>query len=83
MRTQLIESAWAYQSGPAVGDKPIGLRRRQDGVPAETLKRAWATQARLVQTVPAAGGPGELQERGGRPPWPGSCAGCWGQMTAA
>jgi transposase len=44
LRTQLIESAWAYQAGPSVG---VGLRKRQDGVDAETIKRAWAAQVRL------------------------------------
>ena len=44
MRTQLIESAWAYQSGPSVG---VMLGRRQEGVPPETVKRAWAAQVRL------------------------------------
>jgi transposase len=44
LRTQLIESAWAYQSGPSVG---VQLRKRQDGVGAETVARAWAAQVRL------------------------------------
>jgi len=44
MRMQLIESAWAYQSGPSVG---VELHKRHDGVDAETLKRAWAAQVRL------------------------------------
>lgn len=44
LRTQLIESAWAYQHGPAVG---VELRRRQEGVGPETVARAWAAQARL------------------------------------
>jgi transposase len=44
MRTQLIESAWAYQRGPAVG---VELGRRQDGVGADTVARAWAAQVRL------------------------------------
>jgi transposase len=44
LRRQLIESAWAYQSGPSVG---VELRKRQDGVPADTVARAWAAQSRL------------------------------------
>jgi transposase len=44
LRTQLVESAWAYQHGPAVG---VELRRRQEGAPPETVARAWAAQARL------------------------------------
>jgi len=44
LRTQPIESAWAYQAGPSVG---VQLRKRQDGVDAETIKRARAAQVRL------------------------------------
>lgn len=44
LRTQLVESAWSYQHRPAVG---VGLRKRQEGVPAETVARAWAAQQRL------------------------------------
>ena len=40
LRRQLIESAWPYTTGPAWP----GLRRRQQGVPAETSARAWASQ---------------------------------------
>lgn len=46
LRTQLVESAWAYQHGPAVG---IELRRRQQGLPPETIARAWSTQRRLCR----------------------------------
>ncbi|HKN96819.1 MAG TPA: IS110 family transposase [Pseudonocardiaceae bacterium] len=44
LRTQLIESAWAYQHHPSLG---IALRRRQDGLPPATLARSWAAQQRL------------------------------------
>jgi transposase len=44
LRRQLIESAWAYQAGPSVG---VQLRKRQDGVDADTVTRAWAAQVRL------------------------------------
>jgi transposase len=44
LRTQLIESAWAYQHRPNVG---VGLRRRQHGVPAATVARSWSAQQRL------------------------------------
>jgi len=44
VRTQLVESAWAYQHRPAVG---AALRRRQDGVSPETVARAWKAQTRL------------------------------------
>jgi Transposase and inactivated derivatives len=44
LRTQLIESAWAYQHRPNLG---VGLRRRQDNVEAATLARSWSAQQRL------------------------------------
>ena len=46
LRRQLVESAWAYRSGPSVG---LTLRRRQDGVSPETLARAWAAQVDLCR----------------------------------
>ena len=46
LRTQLIESAWAYQHRPGVG---VTLRRRQEGAPAQTLARSWAAQLRLTR----------------------------------
>ncbi|MGH8895894.1 MAG: hypothetical protein ACRDZ4_02455 [Egibacteraceae bacterium] len=44
VRTQLVESAWAYQHRPAVG---VTLRRRQDGASLDTKARSWAAQLRL------------------------------------
>jgi transposase len=44
LRTQLVESAWAYKSRPAVGAE---LRRRHQGLERETVARAWAAQVRL------------------------------------
>ncbi len=44
LRTQLVESAWAYRSRPAVG---VELRRRHHGVERDTVARAWAAQVRL------------------------------------
>ena len=46
LRRQLVEAAWAYRSGPSLGP---ALRRRQEGVPAETVARAWATQVDLCR----------------------------------
>jgi transposase len=46
LRRQLIESAWAYNSGPSMG---VALRRRQEGVPADTAARAWASQVDLCR----------------------------------
>lgn len=46
LRTQLVESAWAYQHRPAVG---VELRKRQQGLPPETIARSWAAQRRLCQ----------------------------------
>jgi transposase len=44
LRTQLVVSACVYKSRPALGTE---LRRRQEGVPPETLARAWRAQLRL------------------------------------
>jgi transposase len=44
VRTQLVESAWAYQHRPVVGTV---LKRRQEGAAAATLTRAWTAQQRL------------------------------------
>ncbi|MDQ3575788.1 MAG: IS110 family transposase [Actinomycetota bacterium] len=46
VRTQLVESAWAYNH-PARLTKDIA--RRHDGVPAETIARAWTAQQRLCR----------------------------------
>jgi transposase len=45
LRTQLVESAWAYKSAPAVG---TAIGRRQQGLPPEVVARAWAAQLRLT-----------------------------------
>ena len=44
LRTQLVESAWAYQHRPAVG---ADLRSRQQGLDPQVVARAWAAQLRL------------------------------------
>lgn len=44
VRTQLVESAWAYQHRPAVG---AILQQRQLAAPAATLARSWTAQQRL------------------------------------
>jgi transposase len=44
LRTQLVESAWAYQHRPQA---TLELRRRQQGLPPETVARAWTAQLRL------------------------------------
>lgn len=44
LRTQLVESAWAYRARPAVG---AALGKRQDGIHPATLARSWAAQQRL------------------------------------
>jgi transposase len=46
VRTQLIESAWAYQHRPWIGPR---LRQRQQGVSADTVTRSWAAQLRLCR----------------------------------
>ena len=44
VRTQLIESAWAYQYGPSTG---VGMKTRQNGIEKEVIDRAWHAQLRL------------------------------------
>jgi len=44
LRTQLIESAWAYQHHPNLG---VTLRRRQEHVDVATVARSWSAQQRL------------------------------------
>ncbi len=44
LRTQLVESAWAYKARPAVG---ATLRKRQDGIHPDTIARSWTAQRRL------------------------------------
>lgn len=44
LRTQLVESAWAYQHRPAVGAQ---LRHRQQGLDPQVITRAWKAQTRL------------------------------------
>jgi transposase len=45
LRTQLVESAWAYQHGPAVG---ATIAARQQNLPLEVTTRAWKAQLRLT-----------------------------------
>lgn len=44
LRTQLVESAWAYQHRPYVGSE---IARRHEGLAPEVVARAWAAQLRL------------------------------------
>ena len=44
LRTQLVESAWAYKSRPGVG---AAIARRHQGLPPDVLARAWKAQLRL------------------------------------
>ena len=44
LRTQLVESAWAYQHRPSVGAR---LASRQQGLDPQVVARAWAAQLRL------------------------------------
>jgi hypothetical protein len=44
LRTQLIESAWAYQHRPTLG---VQLRACQRGATPATIARSWAAQQRL------------------------------------
>jgi transposase len=44
VRTQLVESAWAYRNRASIG---VDLRRRQQHADPATLARSWAAQQRL------------------------------------
>jgi len=44
LRSQLVESAWAYQHRPAVGTT---IKKRQERCSHETVTRAWAAQLHL------------------------------------
>jgi len=44
LRTQLVESAWAYKARPAAG---VTLTKRQEGLDPAVVARAWAAQLRL------------------------------------
>lgn len=44
LRTQLVESAWAYKARPAVG---ATIAKRQHGAHRDTVARSWAAQQRL------------------------------------
>lgn len=44
LRTQLVESAWAYKARPGAG---AVLKRRQEGLDPAVVARAWAAQLRL------------------------------------
>jgi transposase len=44
LRTQLVESAWAYKSRPAAGAQ---IARRHQGLPPDVVARAWKAQLRL------------------------------------
>jgi transposase len=44
LRSQLVESAWAYQHRPYVGPE---IAKRQAGLPPEVVARSWAAQLRL------------------------------------
>ena len=44
VRTQLVESAWAYQHSPNTG---VGMKTRQSGLEKEVVDRAWNAQLRL------------------------------------
>jgi transposase len=46
LRTQLVESAWAYKAHPAAG---AAIRRRQRDLDPEVITRAWKAQLRLCR----------------------------------
>lgn len=44
LRTQLVESAWAYKARPATG---ATLKKRHEGLDPAVISRAWSAQSRL------------------------------------
>lgn len=46
VRTQLVELAWTYRYGPHL---TVAMKRRQEGLPPETVARAWVAQQRLCR----------------------------------
>jgi transposase len=48
LRTQLVESAWAYRARPNIG---ATLTKRQAGVHPDTIARSWVAQQRLCGNV--------------------------------
>jgi transposase len=46
LRTQLVESAWAYKSRPSVG---TAIARRHAGLDPQVIARAWNAQLRLTR----------------------------------
>lgn len=50
LRTQLVESAWAYKSRPSLG---VAIRRRQEGLDPAVTARAWVAQQRLCRRFAA------------------------------
>lgn len=71
LRTQLIESAWAYKSKSAAG---AVLRRRQEGLDPDVVARAWAAQLRLCGKF-AGSMPARPTARWWSPPLPESSLG--------
>jgi transposase len=69
LRTQLVESAWAYQHRPQA---TLELRRRQAGLAPETIARAWTAQLRLCGRFRRLQAPQERQIVGGHRGRPGA-----------
>jgi transposase len=73
LRAQLVESAWAYQHRPQA---TLELRRRQHGLPPETVARAWTAQLRLCgrfRRLHARSNAGRWWSSRSPASWPGSC----------
>src|SRR5262249_43847909 len=75
LRTQLIESAWAYQHRASLG---AVLRRRQDGIDPATAARSWTAQQRLCAGS-AACRPARPAATSSSWPSPASSPGSWGR----
>jgi transposase len=74
LRTQLIESTWAYQHRPTIG---VQLRARQHGVDPATVARSWAAQQRLCARF-AACPPARTAATWSPSRWPGNWPGSCG-----
>jgi transposase len=79
VRTELIESAWAYQHRPWIGPR---LRQRQHDVPADTVARSWAARLRLCRRFRALAARKNVKSVVATAVARGLAGFCWAEMTA-
>jgi transposase len=80
LRTQLVESAWAYQHRPYVG---TGIALRQQGLPPEVVARSWAAQMRLCGRFRHLAARKNNKSVVGAPGGPGLAGFLWAEMTSS